>query len=51
MTRKASHMLIALSADALPFNRQGDCEPLPMCMIAKGYLETKHTGPGFRKPD
>jgi len=41
MTRKASHTIVALSAAALPFNRQGDCGRLSMCVITKGYLLTK----------
>lgn len=45
MTRKASHMIIALSAtNALPFERQGRCGRSFMCVISKDYLLTQHTG-------
>lgn len=45
MTRKASHMIIALSAaNALPFEWQGKCERSFMCVISRDYLLTHPTG-------
>jgi hypothetical protein len=45
MTRKASHMIIALSAaNALPLEWQGKCGRSFMRVISKDYLLTQHTG-------